>query len=503
VFFPGSRLLLRKKVKGLDTERTIALPESQSIQDQDLQSRIKQVFDAQLAYRQQVGIPDYAQRLATLKKLRRWILSNRPAIGAAVHEDFNKPFPETEGTEIYPVIAEINHALRHLRKWTHPHRVGRLLTIFTAKAYVQYEPKGVVLIVAPWNYPFMLNVEPLVSALAAGNSVILKPSELAPHTSGLIADMVDEIFEEHEVAVFEGDKHVAIELLKQPFDHVFFTGSTAVGKLVMQAAAQNLTSVTLELGGKSPVIVDETADLADAAVKIAWGKFANSGQSCIAPDYIFIHHTRYDEWIAEMRRAICKEFGDTPAAQKQSPNYARIINESHVQRMMQLRDRCIQLGGKIEIGGEIDITENFVAPTVVSDVDKNCPIMQEEIFGPLLPVFTYRDLREPLRYINSKDKPLALYIFSHNKKNISTILNRTSAGGSCINDVLVHYIHINLPFGGVRHSGMGSAHGVHGFKAFSHERAVMWNTSYSPIKLLYPPYTKLPKRLIDLLIKYF
>ena len=479
------------------------MTENPSAQDSGLKARIRQVFDAQLAYRQQAGAPEYIRRLTALRKLRQWILTNRSAIGAAVHEDFNKPVPETEGTEVYPVLAEINHAIRHLKKWMRPRKVRRQLTLFTARAYVHYEPKGVVLIIAPWNYPFMLTVEPLISALAAGNSAVLKPSELAPHTSGLIADMVSEIFEEHEVAVFEGDKQVAIELLKQPFDHLFFTGSTAVGKLVMQAAAENLTSVTLELGGKSPVIIDETADLADTAVKIIFGKFANSGQSCIAPDYIFIHHTSYDEFITEMRRAIHKVFGDTPAAQKQSPDYARIINESHVQRMITLRDRCVQLGGKIEIGGEIDATENFVAPTVVSDVDKSCPIMQEEIFGPLLPVFTYRDLREPLRYINSKDKPLALYIFSHNEKNINTILSRTSAGGSCINDVLAHYIHINLPFGGVRQSGMGSAHGVYGFKAFSHERAVMYNTRYSPLKLLYPPYTRSTKKLLNLLIKYF
>ncbi len=465
--------------------------------------KIEEVFARQQSYREQSGQPDYARRVKVLKKLKRWILDNRTAICSTLHADFEKPVPETEGMEIYPVLSEINHTLRHLKRWMRPRKVRRLLTLFTARGYVQYEPKGIVLIIAPWNYPFMLTVEPLISALAAGNSVMIKPSELAPHTSGLIKNMITEIFEEHEVAVFEGDKQVAIELLKQPFDHVFFTGSTNVGKLVMQAAAENLTSVTLELGGKSPVIVDESADLADAAAKITWGKFCNSGQSCIAPDYVFIHHTRFDKFISAMRQAIHNVYGDSTPRQKHCPDYARMVNEVHVQRMKNIRDSCLQLGGKIEIGGEIDVDENFVAPTVLSGVDKNCRIMQEEIFGPLLPVFTYRDLREPLRYINSKDKPLALYIFSRNKKNIQTILHSTSAGGSCINDVVVHYIQINLPFGGVRHSGIGSAHGLYGFRAFSHERAVMHNTWYSPIKLMYPPYTKRTKKLIDLLIKYF
>ncbi len=371
--------------------------------------------------------------------------------------------------------------------------------MLTTRSWIRYEPRGVVLIIAPWNYPFNLSIGPLISAIAAGNSAVIKPSEHAPHTSALVRQMLSELFAEEEVAVFEGAVETATELLATPFDHIFFTGSPAIGKIVMKAAAEHLSSVTLELGGKSPVIIDESANLRDCAEKIAWGKYSNVGQTCIAPDYLFTPESIKESFIKELKRAIEKRYSKEPQL---SRDYARIISLRHHQRLEDLLKQSVEQGARVEIGGVSNHAQRYFAPTVLSNVTPEHPVMKEEIFGPLLPIITYQKLPEAIDLINAGEKPLALYIFSRDKKNIDYILNNTSSGGVCINEVLLHFLQVNLPFGGVNHSGMGNSHGFYGFRAFSHERAILKHHRWSPLKLLYPPYTPTVQRLIKLILKY-
>ncbi len=467
-----------------------------------LAQRIDSVFTAQQAHHLEVKSLGVAERRARLKRMLYWLYDHRSEIHAASYADFAKPAPEVYLTEIWTTATEIKHILRHLKRWMKPKPVPRTLALLTARAWVQYEPRGVVLIISPWNYPFTLTLGPLAMALAAGNCAILKPSELTPHSSHLIAKMVTELFPENEVAVFEGDKTVAVELLNKPFDHIYFTGGPETGKKVMAAAARHLSSITLELGGKSPTIVDETADLDDAATKIVWGKYLTCGQTCIAPDYLLVHTSQHDRLVETIKNQIQRFFGKNEIDQKTCPDYARIVNQRQFQHLQGLLQEAQKNGAKIETGGSNDADERYLSPTLITNVDPAMSIMQEEIFGPLLPVISYYTLEEALGLINSRPKPLALYIFSKNKRNIETILQCTSAGGTVINDVVLHFLQMNLPFGGVNHSGIGQAHGFYGFKTFSHERAIVKHIRYSPLKLLKPPYTPGVKRLIRLITRY-
>jgi len=301
----------------------------------------------------------------------------------------------------------------------------------------------------------------------------------------------------------EGEKEVAIELLKKPFDHIFFTGSSNVGKKVMAAASKNLSSITLELGGKSPVIVDETANLGDAAQKIIWAKLMNCGQTCIAPDYLLVNESILSEFVSNLKHFIEKFYGAENSGWKTSPDYSRIINKQHFQRLSQVLNETVQAGATIEIGGEVDATENYISPTVLSSVKEDSAIMEEEIFGPILPILTYTKIDDAINMIRNKPKPLSLYLFSKNQQNIDRILADTSSGGVCINDTVIHFSQTNLPYGGVNDSGTGRAHGFHGFKTFSNEKAVVKHNRFSPLKLMYPPYTKRVKRMVDLMVKYF
>ncbi len=464
---------------------------------------IQRIFQAQQANKQNIKNTTPTERKKKLKALKDLIFKRQEDIRAALLADFRKPIAETDMTEIYPVLTELRHAIDHVSEWVRPLPVETPISFIGSTAKVIYEPKGVTLIISPWNYPFNLCLIPLISAIAAGNTAILKPSEYTPNTSKLVKSMMAELFKENEVAVVEGDHRTSSELLKLKFDHIFFTGSPQVGKVIMRAAAENLTSVTLELGGKSPVIVDETANIAKAARRIAWGKFMNNGQTCVAPDYLYVHESKYTQFIDELKKSLDHFYGADAASKQQTADYARIVNARHHDRLKQILENAIENGGNLACGGQVDDKENYIAPTVITDVSHDAKIMQDEIFGPILPVFKYSNLDEPLAVINAKEKPLALYIFSTREKNINKVLNNTSAGGTAINDVVTHVGHPNLPFGGVNNSGIGNAHAFWGFKAFSHERAVLRQPSwFTSAEGMFPPYNGMVKKLIDFTLRY-
>jgi len=481
-------------------ETKISLSESPQLES--VTERISRIFELQRQNVYTISNTTAHRRIDKLIMVKEWILANRERIQKAVYEDFRKPAAEVDLTEIYVVTSEIKHAVKHLKKWMKPRKVRRTLATITTRAWIRYEPRGLVLIISPWNFPVNLTLGPLVSAIAAGNCVILKPSEFTPHTSALIKELLTELFDEKEVAIIEGGSDVAAELLKKPFNHIFFTGSSRVGKIVMKAASEHLTSVTLELGGKSPVIIDETANIKDAAVKIAAGKFMNKGQACVSPDYIWVHNQNYQKFVEELKKQITRVYGETESERLLNTSYPRIISDHHHERLVRMLDNSVSCGAKIEIGGEVLPSDKYISPTVLSNVSLDSPVMAEEIFGPILPILSFDSLEKTVQLINSKEKPLAIYIFSKNKKNIEFILSNTSAGGSCINDVALHFLHLNLPFGGINNSGHGNSHGYFGFKAFSHERAILKHYFFSPLKLLYPPYTKPVQKLIEWTVKY-
>ncbi|MCB0306478.1 MAG: aldehyde dehydrogenase family protein [Calditrichaeota bacterium] len=463
---------------------------------------IERVFAAQMENRYSIAATTAKQRIVKLKRLLDAIYRRREDIRRALHQDFKKPAAEVDISEIFAVTQEIKHTIKHLKRWMKPQRVKPTLTMMTTRSHIRYEPKGVVLIIAPWNYPFNLIFGPLAAAIAAGNCAILKPSEFTPHTSALMKEMVNDMFPENEVALFEGDKQVAEILLRRPFHHIFFTGSPAVGRIIMRAAAEHLTTVTLELGGKSPVIIDESAAIKDAAEKLAAEKFFNAGQTCIAPDYIFVHQRHHEAFLKLLEQQIRSAYGQNPAEREASPYFARVINPEHFRRLSDMVEQALEKGARMVVGGKFNPEDNYIAPTVLTDLPEDTPLLQEEIFGPVLPVMPYEDLSTVLQFINGHPKPLALYIFSRRRKNIERIFANTSAGGSCINDSAVQFLHPNLPFGGINNSGFGNSHGFYGFRAFSHERAVLKQSIYSPFKLLSPPYTPRVQRLIDLVVKY-
>jgi len=473
-----------------------------TLAEMPLKQQIDDIFAAQQAHRQFVAQTTAKERIHKLRELLAAVYDSRIQIQKSLYADFKKPAPEVDLTETYVVIAEIKHAIKHLKKWMKPRRVKPTLALLTTRGWIRYEPRGVILIISPWNFPFNLTLGPLVSAVAAGNCCIIKPSEYTPNTSALIREMIVKIFPKEEVAMFEGGPEVATELLKKPFDHIFFTGNPKVGKIVMKAAAENLTSVTLELGGKSPVIIDESANINDAAKKIAWGKFMNKGQTCIAPDYLFVHESKYSEFLQKLKDQIKSFYGESESERGESHIYPRIINRQHHQRLAKMIHDSVEKGAHVEIGGTLNEADKYISPTVLSGIHPDSAVMQEEIFGPVLPVIKYQTLEETAELINTKEKPLALYIFSRNRKNINFMLSHIIAGGTCINDVVLHFLHLNLPFGGINNSGHGNSHGYYGFKTFSHERAVLKHSNLSPLKLMFPPYTKLGKKFIDITLKY-
>lgn len=475
------------------------------ISNSDIQNQTTDVsvlFKAQRENTNAVAQTTAAQRIVKLKKLLNTVLKYRTAINDALYADFKKPAAEVDLVEIYPLKTEIDLACKQLKKWMQPESVSIPIALLGTKSYIQYEAKGVCLIISPWNFPLSLTFGPLVSAIAAGNTAILKPSEMTPHISALMGKIISEIFEPNEVVVIEGDASVATALLKLPFNHIFFTGAPSIGKVVMRAAAENLASVTLELGGKSPTIVDETANIDRAAKRIMMTKFTNSGQICLAPDYVYVHESKKEEFIAASKKWIPYFFGNT--AQKMNDgDFTHMVNARHFARVKKYLDDAVERGAHILLGGNVDAKTNFIEPTLLDNTNENMLLMQEEIFGPLLPIRTFSHLDEVINHINANEKPLATYIFSSSKANQDTILKRTSSGGVTINDAAIHYYNGNLPFGGVNNSGIGKAHGHFGFKDFSNLKAVTVQKSpFSGIEMMYPPYTPRIKKLIDLTIKW-
>ncbi len=458
--------------------------------------RVRALFDAQTAHRWTKARTTARERAERLRRLRATILDRKDELCEAIHADLRKHPTEVELTELQPVLGELNHTIKHLGGWMRPRRVPSPLTLFGTRGEVRYEPKGVVLIQGPWNYPFNLMINPLVAAIAAGNCAILKPSEKTPNTSRFIASLVESVFEPREVTVVEGDADVARALLDLPFDHIFFTGSPRVGQYVMEAAARHLTPVTLELGGKSPVIVDEAADVEQAARRIVWGKLINAGQTCVAPDYALVAESRKAEFVASAKRAIAASYGETEASRKQSADLCRLVDRASYERLTGLLRDAVERGATVEIGGEGDADERYLAPTILTDVDPASDLMREEIFGPILPVLTYRSLDDAIRAINGRAKPLALYVFSNRTATIDRVIAETTAGGTAINNVVLHLANPDLPFGGVGASGMGNYHGEFGFRTFSHERAVLTQGRLSFFQYLYPPYTDRVRGLV-------
>ena len=454
-----------------------------------MQENISAVFKAQQQNKFELRKTSAEVRIEKLKVLKRAIKSSESEIYQALQADLRKSKFETAVTELFFTYAEIDYAIKELKEWMKPKAVGSTWSNFFSINKIYYEPKGVCLIIAPWNYPFQLIMSPLISAIAAGNCIILKPSEISEATGNLICKIISKTFNINEIACFEGGAEISKTLLELPFDHIFFTGSTAVGKIVMTAAAKNLTSVTLELGGKSPAIIDATADLKKAAEKIAWGKLVNVGQTCIAPDYVLINEKIESQFVIYYKEAVLNMFfNSNKEINKQS--YGKIINHKQFKRLNDLIKDAVAEGADLVLGGESDEKELTILPVVLRNVTAQNPIMQQEIFGPILPIITFKKIEDAVNFINVKDKPLALYVFSGNSKNKEYILKTTSAGGTCINDVLIHISNPNLPFGGVNNSGIGSCHGVFGFKNFSHERAVVFQSKLELMKMIYPPYEK-------------
>jgi aldehyde dehydrogenase (NAD+) len=468
-----------------------------------LTERIRAIFQKQQQQQQKRAPWTRKERVARLSRMEDWILANRAEIIKAIYSDFKKPSLEVESQEIFVILSEIRHAKKHLRKWMRPIRVRSTLPLIMVRGWIEYAPMGVVLIISPWNFPFLLSIGPLISAIASGNRAVLKPSEISRNTSLLVKQMMDDLFPEDEVAVFCGEKEVATQLLKYPFDHIFFTGSTEVGKIVMSAAAVHMSSVTMELGGKSPVVVDETADLMDAAKKIVWGKFMNGGQTCVAPDYVLVHQTVSKQLTQLLKVQLEEYYGKDEAKRAVNPDFARVIDSRHYVRLKMLMEDCLQNGTKIITGALPDNGELYIPPTILSEVSSDSDIMQEEIFGPILPVLEYYSTEEAIELIRANDSPLAVYLFSKNKKTIRSFFSKTQSGSGGINEVIIQFIHPNLPFGGTGFSGFGKTHGYAGFKSFSNERSFIKGNRWNPLKLLYPPFTGWKKKIVDILIRYF
>ncbi len=445
-----------------------------------------------------------AQRKNKLRRLADGLLAHRDTFAEALKADFGKAPVEVDLTEIKAVTKEAEHAIAHLDDWMAPDPVSSPLLFTGTRSEIHYEPKGVALIMSPWNYPVNLTLGPLIGAIAAGNCAVLKPSEHTPRTAAALQDFVGDLYDDREITVITGGPDVAQALTAQPFDHIYFTGSPGVGRLVMKAAAEHLTSVTLELGGKSPAVVDGTADLERATGRIAWSKFTNAGQTCIAPDYVLAEERVHDALVEGLRDTIHRFYGTTPEAQQASDDYARLVHRDHHDKTINLLTDAVEHGATVAVGGDHDAETNYVAPTVLTDVPLDARIMQEEIFGPLLPVLSYSSLNEAVDVINDRPTPLSLYVFTDRDATVDTLLARTTAGSTCVNEGFLHFINPNLPFGGMGDSGIGRGHGERSFREFSNERSVLRRTYGSDfLKPLYPPYDRLTSRVTDWVLRYF
>jgi acyl-CoA reductase-like NAD-dependent aldehyde dehydrogenase len=435
-------------------------------------------------------------RISQLKRLKDSIDRNEKVILDALYKDLRKSEIEAYNSEILVVTTEVDYVLKRIKQWARPRRVKTPLMHRPAKSLIYPEPAGVVLILAPWNYPFQLTFAPLIGAIAAGNCAVLKPSEYAPHMSAAMAEIIRNNFEQDYITVTEGGVEVSKALLQEKFDHIFFTGSTNVGKLVMRAASQHLTPVTLELGGKSPCIVWKDANIEVTSRRILWGKFMNAGQTCVAPDFLLVHKDIRKGLIETLINGIGKFYGPSP---QQSKDYPRIINENHFERLIKYLE-----DGTVLFGGEHDKKDLYISPTLLSDVKQSAPVMQDEIFGPILPIFEFETMEDVIDRIRSKPKPLSLYLFTNDRSVLEAILRNTSSGGVCINDTVSHIVGSGLPFGGVGESGFGSYHGKASFDTFTHPKSVLRRSFSFDARMKYPPYQvelKKIKRILKFLLR--
>ncbi len=435
----------------------------------------------------------YEFRYNALSKLRDAILKNEEKLTVGLYEDLGKNKTESYFAEIGQVLKELNYIQKRLKKLMKNKKVKSHIVDFPSKSFISPYPYGVTLIISPWNYPILLSLGPLVGAIAAGNTVILKPSEYSANISKLLEEMLSIVFPDEYIKVVNGEVKETQNLLNQKLDYIFFTGSSNVGKIIMEKASKHLTPISLELGGKSPVIVDQYANIEVAARRVAFGKLINSGQSCVAPDYVYIHESVKDKFIKCLKESIEEFFGKNPI---ESRDYGKIINDRHYNRLINLLN-----GESIVYGGITNKQERKIAPTILDNISKESKVMQEEIFGPILPLITYKDFNEVVLYINENPTPLALYLFTENKNVIKTVLNECKFGGGCINDTIMHVSSDYLPFGGVGESGMGSYHGKASFDTFTHYRSVIHKSTKIDIKARYAPYTKAKEKLIRVLLK--
>ena len=459
------------------------------------------LFQKQQAYAPQMANTSASQRIERLNSLIRFLDDAQEMQGLkdAMYQDFKKAEVEVMISEIAVVKSHALHARRELRRWMRPQKVATPISLVGTVSSIHYEAKGVCLIISPWNYPFNLTFSPLIYAIAAGNTVIIKPSELTPHTSAYMARAIEKLFPEEEVALVEGDALVSTALLELPFDHIFFTGSPQIGKVVMAAAARHLASVTLELGGKSPAIVDASASISTLAYNMVWGKCLNNGQTCIAPDYALVEASKFDDFVKAFGAGVERMYPNS-ANLIENPDYCRIVSPRHYQRLRRLYEDALDKGATELLGGTWNEAERFVPPTLLGNISDDMLIMEEEIFGPLLPVIPYSSKEEVVEIIRHRPKPLTLYIGAKDRQFIRYILDNTSAGGTVLNDYMLGYGNPNLPFGGVNNSGIGKYMGFHGFVAFSNEKSII-ERKFGTISMLFPPYNKRVKSIVELLHK--
>lgn len=463
-------------------------------------SEIDKIYQSQLKNKSAIKHSTAYKRIGWIKKLLDTINREEKAIEQALYQDFHKSGIETAITEILVVQLELKHIAKKLRGWMKDKKVRRSLVMPNVSAYLHYEPKGNALIITPWNYPFQLPLVHLAACIAAGNTAILKLSEFSPNSNQVLKKIIAEVFPTDHIAVIEGAVEETTHLLNLKFDHIHFTGSSKVGKIVMEAASKHLTDITLELGGKSPAVIDKNVNLRQVVKNLIWAKFINAGQTCIAPDYILAHRHQKQQLEEIFKVEIEEAFGKDAF---NSPDYARIINEKQFERLNQALDSAKQLGANVIAGGKTDGRTKYIAPTVVTNVAANNPLMTEEIFGPILPIVYYAQIQEAIDFINAKEKPLALYVFSKDSNFNKHIIRNSSAGSTCINDAVIQIMQPNLPFGGVNNSGLGQSTGWYGFKAFSHERAVA-DVKILPLSsMFWYPYTEKTSRMLQWVRRLF
>lgn len=441
----------------------------------------QEILNSQLEFFNSNATKPLSFRKEQLKKFQSVLKSNEALLYEAIYKDFKKSEFETYATELGMIYEELNHHLKNIKFWSAKKYVSTNLANFLGSSYIMPEPLGNTLVIGAWNYPYLLSLQPVISAIAAGNTVIIKPSELAPHTSQIMAKIINENFPAHYMQVWEGSVKETTEILKLRFDKIFYTGSSTVGKIVMKAAAEHLCPVILELGGKSPAIVTKSASIKMTAKRIAWGKFLNGGQTCVAPDYILVDKSIKAKLIAELIKQVKKIHGENP---QNSEAFVRIINKRHFNRLTALLDEQ-----KVIFGGKTDEKDLYLSPTIMDNIDWNDKVMQEEIFGPILPIIEYETLEEAIKQVKSNEKPLALYLFTNKRSTSKRVFSELSFGGGGLNECIMHLTNPELPFGGVGNSGMGNYHGENGFKAFSHQKSIIQKTNWFEPFVKYAPYS--------------